>query len=213
VKLALRRGFRDGLGALDPNDELTVSKSAPATETRDEAPDSLLREIYEQEFDFIWRLLRRFGVRDRDREDLAHDVFVAVHGSLDRYDRGRPLRPWLFGVAFRVVSDYRRKASFQREVPVDEHRTASTPAVALETLEAAERRALVAAGLERIPMDQRAVFVLHELEGQSVPEIASALGISDNTCYSRLRLGRERFTRAVRAMVARQRHEDADGSA
>jgi RNA polymerase sigma-70 factor (ECF subfamily) len=82
----------------------------------------------------------------------------------------------------------------------------------LEHLEASERRALVAAGLERIPLDQRAVFVMHEMEGVAVPEIARTLGISDNTCYSRLRLARDRFTKAVRAIVAHQRSEDASGS-
>lgn len=201
------------MGTFDPNNELTVSKSAPVTVTRDEASEGLFQQIYEQEFGYVWRLIRRFGGRERDREDLAHDVFVAVHRSLERYDRARPLRPWLFGFVFRVVSDYRRKAGFQREVPVDEHHTASTPPEALDRLEAAERRALVAAGLERIPLDQRVVFVMHEMEGESVPEIARTLGISDNTCYSRLRLGRERFTRAVRAIAARQRHGDSSGDA
>lgn len=190
-----------------------MSKSAPVTNPPDEATERLFQQIYEQEFDYVWRLLRRFGARERDREDLAHDVFVAVYRSLARYDRERPLRPWLFGFAFRVVSDYRRKAGFQRELPVDEHHTASTEPEALEHLEARERTALVAAGLDRLSLDQRAVFVMHELEGQSVPEIARALGISDNTCYSRLRLGRERFTRAVRAVSARQRRADSDADA
>jgi RNA polymerase sigma-70 factor, ECF subfamily len=180
---------------------------------RDEDSERLFLEIYEQQFDYVWRLLRRFGARVRDQEDLAHDVFVAVHRSLARYDRDRPIRPWLFGVAFRVVSDYRKKASFEREIPVDEHLTASTPAVALDRLEAAERQALVAEGLARIPLDQRAVFVMHELEGESVPDIARALGINHNTCYSRLRLARDRFTKVVRALTARQQHDDASGTA
>ncbi len=191
-----------------PIDELNVSNPLPDKVTPDEDREALFVRIYEEHFDYVWRLLRRFGARERDREDLAHDVFVAVHRSLDRFDRERPVRPWLVGVAFRVVSDYRRKASFERELPVDDHPTASTEPDALARLEEAERRALVAAGLERIPTDQRAVFVLHEMEGQSVPEIARALCISDNTCYSRLRLARNRFTRAVRALAARQRHDD-----
>jgi RNA polymerase sigma-70 factor, ECF subfamily len=168
----------------------------------EEAAEAFFEQIYRQEFDFIWRLVRRFGARERDREDLAHDVFVAVHRSLPTYDRQRPLRPWLFGVTFRVVSDYRRRARFDREIPVEEHTTASTAPVAHQALEQGEREALVAEGLERLPIDQRAVFVMHELEGESVPEIARGLGISDNTCYSRLRLARERFTKAVRAISA-----------
>ena len=176
-----------------------------------EGPEAFFARIYQQEFDFVWRLVRRFGGRERDREDLAHDVFVAVHRSLESYDRGRPLRPWLFGVTFRVVSDYRRRARFDREVPVEDHGAAATAPVAHQVLEQGERQALVASGLDRLPFDQRVVFVMHELEGASVPEIAQALGIPENTCYSRLRLARGRFSSAVRAIAASQKRRQFTG--
>ena len=164
--------------------------------------ERLFAEVYKEEFDFVWRLIRRFGGRERDREDLAHDVFVAVHRSLASYERQRAIRPWLFGITFRVVSDYRRRARFERELPVAEHLGASSAPVAIERIEQGEREALVAAGLQRLPLDQRVVFVMHEMEGLSVPDIARELGIPDNTCYSRLRLGRERFVRSVRVLAA-----------
>ena len=180
-----------------------VSKPASHPDASAQGKEACFAELYSAHFQFVWRLTRRFGGRQRDLEDLVHDVFVAVHGALDRYDPTRPMRPWLFGITFRVVSDYRRRARFDREVPVDEHRSASTEPVALEHLVVQERRALVAQGLERLSMDQRAVFVMHEMEGESIPEIARVLGIPDNTCYSRLRLARARFTAAVRMLAAR----------
>jgi len=66
-----------------------------------------------------------------------------------------------------------------------------------------EKRALVAAVLEALSMDQRAVFVLHDLEERAVPEIATMLGIPLNTAYSRLRLAREQFAAAVRRLQLR----------
>ena len=50
-----------------------------------------------------------------DLPDLAHDLFIVVFKHLSDYDQSRPVRPWLFGIAFRVVSDYRRSARFARE--------------------------------------------------------------------------------------------------
>jgi RNA polymerase sigma-70 factor (ECF subfamily) len=47
--------------------------------------------------------------------------------------------------------------------------------------------------LEELPAPQREVFVLAELELESAPDIASALGVPLNTVYSRLRLARARF--------------------
>jgi RNA polymerase sigma-70 factor (ECF subfamily) len=44
--------------------------------------------------------------------------------------------------------------------------------------------------LDTLDLDRRAVFVLHELDELSMPEIAAALSIPLNTAYSRLRLAR-----------------------
>jgi RNA polymerase sigma-70 factor (ECF subfamily) len=57
----------------------------------------------------------------------------------------------------------------------------------------------VQAGLKALSEEQQAVFVLHELDEVSAPDIADALGIPLNTVYSRLRLARPRFRDAVTA--------------
>ncbi len=166
--------------------------------------EATFERVYAQQFDYVWRTLRRLGVRERDLEDKAHDVFVVVYRALDRYDPDRPIKPWLFGISFRVVSDYRRKAGFSRELPVETAGEApDTGPDAFEHVARAEQRALVSEALEALPDDQRAVFVMVELEGLAVPEIAATLAIPDNTAYSRLRLARRRFTAAVRRLVAR----------
>ena len=166
--------------------------------------ESAFRAIYEEHFDYVWFTLRRHGGRERDLEDLTHDVFVACARAWERYDPERPIRPWLHGIAFRVASDYRRRASTAREVPVAEHLHQGTAPAALHALEAKERRALILAGLEALSDEQRLVFVRHELEEESVVDIARDLGIPENTAYSRLRLGRQRFTETVRRRTARE---------
>src|SRR5678816_2857953 len=62
-------------------------------------------EIYAEQLDYVWHSLRRLGVDDRDREDLAHDVFLVVYRRLASYDPACSLRAWLFGIAYRVVAD------------------------------------------------------------------------------------------------------------
>lgn len=174
---------------------LPIDSGAP-----EPADDAMFRAAYEAELDYVWRTLRRLGARERDLEDLTHDVFVAVWRNLDRYDRDRPLRPWLFGIAFRVVSDYRRRARFTRETPSDREAAVSGAPSPHAWAEAAEDRALVIAALDALPLEQRAVFVLSAIDGQAMPEIAAALKVSENTCYSRLRLAKKRFALAVRRL-------------
>jgi RNA polymerase sigma-70 factor (ECF subfamily) len=57
--------------------------------------------------------------------------------------------------------------------------------------------------LQRLNQDQRDVFVLAELEQLSAPEIATVLGVNLNTVYSRLRLARGEFAKAVARYRAR----------
>jgi RNA polymerase sigma-70 factor (ECF subfamily) len=164
-----------------------------------------LGAIFEEHFDYLWNRLRRLGVREADLEDLVHEVFIKVHAHLTEYDPSRPIRPWLFGFAFRVAADHRRLARHRVEVlgssaePID----ASRPADA--RMEADEERALVDAALEHVELDRRAVLLLHDIDEVPVPAIAQELGIPVPTAYSRLRLAREELTAAVtRLRKARQ---------
>jgi len=70
---------------------------------------------------------------------------------------------------------------------------------------AAKREAarLVDRFLERLNENQRDVFVLAELEQLTAPEIATVLGAPLNTVYSRLRLARLEFAKAVARHRAR----------
>jgi RNA polymerase sigma-70 factor (ECF subfamily) len=150
------------------------------------------RTIFELEIGYVMRTLRRLGVAPADLEDLAHDVFLAVHQKLNSYDPARALRPWLFGFAFRVASHYRRKAG--RETALDQaERVADVTDGPDALLEKEARRQLVLAGLASIELSRRAVFVLHELDGVTCDEIARTLEIPLGTTYSRLRLARQDF--------------------
>src|SRR5262249_9412222 len=66
-----------------------------------------------------------------------------------------------------------------------------------------ERQRLVLAAIESIDLAKRAVFVMAEIDGHTMPEIATALGIPLNTAYSRLRLARGEFADAARRLHAR----------
>jgi RNA polymerase sigma-70 factor (ECF subfamily) len=172
-----------------------LEASAPALEARFDA-------IFRAELPYVVTSLRRLGARPADLEDLAHDVFVVVHRRLLDYDPSRPIRPWLFGIALRVAADDRRLARRRYERPDDgtTERAVSPGAEPERAALAAERRAMVQRGLDAIDLDKRALLLLHDIDGEPMPQIAHALGIPLNTAYSRLRLARERFREAIRTV-------------
>jgi RNA polymerase sigma-70 factor, ECF subfamily len=168
------------------------------------APTPDFTAIFDEEFAYVWRALRRLGVREADLEDVCQEVFIRVHRDLHVYDPARPLRPWLFAFAVRVAADYRKLARHRVEVmdgPHEHSDPAERPDGQVLRREALEA---VARAIETIEFDQRAVFVLHEVDGYPIPDVAAALGIPLNTAYSRLRLARETFGEAARRIRAQQ---------
>ena len=162
----------------------------------------LFTRIYKQELSYVYASVGRLGVPVAQREDVTHDVFVIVHRKLADYDPLRPLRPWLFGIAYRVVLDHKRKASNAREIPslkAHEERAgeADTPG---EREEARAARDLIMEALEAVPIERRVVFILHKLDRCDVADIAREFALPIHTVYARLRRANEEFAHAVRAL-------------
>lgn len=161
-------------------------------------------EAFRTHFGYVWNSLRRLGVRDADLEDLTHDVFVTVHRKRDHFDASRPLKPWLFGIAANTASDYRRKASHRRERIDDTVEAVDSSPRADDALEDRQRKELVTQAIGSVDDSRVAVFLMHDVDGLPMPDIAAALEIPLNTGYSRLRLAREEFAAAVKRLRARR---------
>jgi RNA polymerase sigma-70 factor, ECF subfamily len=160
------------------------------------------RILFEEHFSYVWSVLRRLGVGNDDVEDLAHEVFLNVYRHFSDYDPARPVRPWLFGFAFHVASDDRRRAHRRREVFGTEVVASDPTASADDALVRAEERSLLMRALDQIELDRRAVLVLHEWDDCTIPEVARALGIPLNTAYTRLRLARADLAAAVKRLTS-----------
>jgi RNA polymerase sigma-70 factor (ECF subfamily) len=167
------------------------------------AASTSFRDLFEREVSYVWTSLQRLGVPERDREDLANEVFFRVYQRLAEYDASRPIRPWLFAFAVRVTGEYRRRPRHRFE-ELGDAEDASERAVS-QPKNRSDDEELVHAALDALDVDKRAVLVLHDLDGHSAPEIAAALALPLGTVYSRLRAGREEFTAAVRRLQARSK--------
>jgi RNA polymerase sigma-70 factor (ECF subfamily) len=168
-------------------------------------PKATLRELFDMHAPYVWNTLRRLGVAKPDLEDVTHDVFVQVQRHIGEYDATRSGRAWLFGFAFRVASAHRRRAFRRYETSAGQGAEAVDPAKpADEQMVDGQDRQLVLDALEAIEIDRRAVFVLSQIDGVPMSEVAQSLGVPVNTAYSRLRAARVEFAAAVKRLRAQR---------
>jgi RNA polymerase sigma-70 factor, ECF subfamily len=155
-------------------------------------------EAFQAEFDYLCRTLRRLGVPAHDLEDEVHEVFLVLSRKWGEYDASRPLRPYLFGIALRLVAGRRRRA--RRDVSRSAEDISDGGPQPDEALEAAYARELVLRALDRVPLPRRAVLVMHDIDEMPMRTIAEALSLPLFTGYSRLRKARKEFERAVKLL-------------
>lgn len=179
-----------------------VSADAPASID----PDVACLDAFQRELDYVHATLRRLGAAPCDIEDLAQEVFLVLRGAWARCDQTRRLRPYLFGIAFRISSAHRRR--HRREVPLRGIEAAVDLTADLDdAMQSKQARRLILAALDRVPLARRAVLLMHDLDDVPVAEIASILGIPLFTTYSRLRKARRELASAMRRLLTRTRGE------
>ena len=134
-------------------------------------PDAF-RELVERFQGEVFGLCARMLGHRHDAEDVTQEVFARVSRSLARWDRTRPLRPWVMTIAVnRCRTWLGRRAS--RPEPVDYlHDLPDRPADGPP----AELVDTIRGSVDGLRDDYRLVFVLFHEQGQSYDEIAVAVG-------------------------------------
>lgn len=170
-----------------------MSTSAAST-----APDERARlsAIYREHFEFVWRSLRRLGAPEHALEDATQDVFLVAARRLDEFEGRSSIRTWLFGIAMRVVRTQRR-TSWRHQRKVEALAAAKPDSPDGDPMAQRDAQRLLLTLLEQLDDDKRAVYVLAELEGMTVVEIAEGLGANVNTIYTRLRAARQQLRAAA----------------
>ena len=155
---------------------------------------------FQQELGYIYRSFRRLGAPPSEVEDLAQDLFVALRRSWSKYDPSRPLRPYLFGFAFRIAAANERKRT--REVALGKVEVDDTgPGVEAE-LESYQTRQLVFGGAQSDSTSEACCSRdARKLDDVPVAVVASTLSIPLFTVYSRLRKARRELQARIRRLL------------
>jgi len=154
----------------------------------------------------------RSQVRDPELAvDLTQETFVRAWESLPRLRKAGAFRGWLHRIALNLVRDEAKSGRARLETvesapgATEEGRIACRSASQQDTPEqtalSQEMREEIWRALGTLPAEQRAVTVMHHMEGIPVEEIAGALGVRPGTVMSRLARAREALRKQLSPYV------------
>jgi RNA polymerase sigma-70 factor (ECF subfamily) len=161
----------------------------------------------------LFRVIDRILGNEAESQDALQDALLTVHRELPGFQGASKFSTWAYRICVNQALMARRKRVRRREDAIDDlvprfgddrHQMNqdtlldwSEDAEALMKVEQDELKARVRAGLDQLSDDQRAVFVLRDLEGWNTDEIAQHLGITRELVRQRV----HRARLALRAML------------
>lgn len=159
--------------------------------------DAAVKLFYRAHVDRVFRTAARIlGSNDGDVEDVVQQTFIAAFDGAPRFDGRSRVSTWLTGIATRRALDQSRdrwrRSRWQRlGERVGLGRASSRPD------DVHDSRSLAEWALARLTPEQRTVFVLHEVEGHTLAEVADMTGTGISTLHARLVAGRKRLDTAL----------------
>lgn len=168
-----------------------------------EAQRTRIRELVAAYHGAIWKFVRHLGVSEALADEVVQEVFLVAFRREGDLREGSE-RAFLYGTAFRTAKHALKK--HHREPAVEDvDRSADLAPNPEETLDRKQTRELAYRLLAELDDDLRAPFVMFELEGMSMQEIGTVMGLPIPTVGSRLRRAREAFRTCVHRYKSRLR--------
>ena len=140
-----------------------------------------LTQLYEENFDKIYRyIVLKIGDRT-EAEDMTQQVFLHALQSISSYKcKGMPFSSWLYRIAHNQVVDYFRKKSKHATVPLDE--SLPLPAADGDPKYLVEKKVEfeeVVKATRKLTAAQQEVISLRFASELSITEVAGAMGKSE----------------------------------
>lgn len=156
---------------------------------------SAQRGLYEAHVDRIYRLAFRMTGEDHLARELTQDAFIRAFAGLKEFRGDAAFGTWLHRIAVSVTLNEikRRKRETARDAPLEEAFTMSKTGPVSDPI---LRQRLMQA-VNALPDGCRAVFMMHDAEGFTHEEIASALGVTAGTSKAQLSRGRAKLRIAL----------------
>lgn len=158
------------------------------------------RIIVEDHQDFVFAVAHRFVNNTRDAEDLAQETFLRLWKSISRYKAEIKLTTWLYKIVTNICLDYlksKQRKQDTRHLALESGEEIRAPQSADQAVIDEELKTLLIKAAETLTPKQKAVFILRDLEGLDVPEVAGILQMPAGNIKSNLFHARTKMSQII----------------
>ena len=190
-----------------------LSAEAPLLRAAADGDSAAFEALVRPHLGMFFRVIDRILGNEAESQDALQDALITLFRELPNFQGASKFSTWAYRICVNQALMARRKRVRRREDAIEDlmprfgddgHHMSedivldwSEDAEALVMVQQEELKSRVRAGLDRLSDDQRAVFVLRDLEGWNTEEIADHLGITRELVRQRV----HRARLALRALL------------
>jgi len=147
-------------------------------------------------------------VHDVDEaQDLTQESFIRAYHAIETFHGAARFYTWIYRITVNLCMDHFRKQAAER-THVAAEQSMDLDSLTPDSVAAQhEMSQAVHQAIQALPVDQRTVIILRELEGLSYKEIARITDSSIGTVMSRLFYARKRLRELLKPYVRGESHE------
>ncbi len=151
-------------------------------------------KLYKHFYGFAMGVALRYCLSKDDAMEVVNDGFIKVFNTIGGYDISKPFKAWLRTVVVNTAIDRRRKElKHQLTTDIDDAISVSAGTYIIESMQAQDILKL----MDSLPVIQRTVFNLYEIDGYSHDEIASMMAIPASTSRVYLTRAKEKLRKLI----------------
>lgn len=147
----------------------------------------------------IYAVVSSFLSEEPDVEDAVQETFIKFLDTIDRFDPERTLAPWLYQIARNIARNHNKARLRHSAMPVSELELAAGEAGPDAALDEHTIRTFLSSAIDALPEQRRTAFRLTDVEGFSVEETATIMGLTPGTVRSHVHHARRILRQALSA--------------
>lgn len=153
-------------------------------------------DLINRHLEYLWSVALRTSQNPEDAADALQDALFAAHRTAQDFRADAKVTSWLHRIVVNAGLDRIRRNRVRRTVPLPEWDVAAI-ADTTDDIAAVDLSVSIGRALHVLPEGQRAAIVAVDIEGYTVAEAATILGVAEGTIKSRCARGRLRLAQVL----------------